>query len=289
MDESLRQQRDTALRELDALIQRGCQIRAVGSVDATRAWQRDCAAAINQLSGGSKAHWLSRAYSEAFLVRSANGGVVVEAEAGEIVDRILDVLAQGAASLSGMDAVAAASTGAPPRPRRFEFVRNAQLRPVLERAFDASRDAFDRGEFALALVLSCSVIESLLTDGLDVVANTTDDRRGGPSASTLSHRSRRDESVLAGGTASRSLPADRRSAERDGLSRPSSFEQRIARAEAAGIIRGGCARLPAVARAYHDLTDEAGELRAGVHVTEREARLAGQVLRVVMRDLDPGR
>jgi hypothetical protein len=44
-----------------------------------------------------------------------------------------------------------------------------------------------------------------------------------------------------------------------------------------------------VARAYHDLTDESGELRAGVHVTEREARLAGQVLRVVMRDLDPGR
>ena len=151
-----------------------------------------------------------------------------------------------------MDAVAAASTGAPPRPRRFEFVRNAQLRPVLERAFDDSRDAFDRGEFALALVLSCSVIESLLTDGLDAVANTTDDRRGGPSG-------------------------------------PPSFEQRIAQAEAAGIIRGGCARLPAVARAYDDLTDEAGELRAGVHVTEREARLAGQVLRVVMRDLDPGR
>jgi hypothetical protein len=252
MDESLRHQRDTALREIEALIERGCQIRGVGSVDATRAWQRDCAAAINQLSGGSKAHWLSRAYSEAFLVRSANGGVVVEAEAGEIVDRILDVLAQGAASLTRMDDVAAASTGAPPRPRRFEFVRHAELRPVLERAFDDSRDAVERGEFALALVLSCSVIESLLTDALDAVANTTDDRRGGPSG-------------------------------------PPSFERRIAQAEKAGIIRGGCARLPAVARAYHDLTDEAGELRAGVHVTEREARLAGQVLRVVMRDLDPGR
>jgi hypothetical protein len=252
MDESLRHQRDTALREIEALIERGCQIRAVGSVDATRAWQRDCAAAINQLSGGSKAHWLSRAYSEAFLVRSANGGVVVEAEAGEIVDRILDVLAQGAASLSRMDAVTAASTGAPPRPRRFEFVRHAELRPVLERAFDDSRDAFERGEFALALVLSCSVIESLLTDALDAVANTIDD----------------SNTTDAG---------------------PPSFEQRIAQAERAGIIRGGCARLPAVARAYHDLTDEAGELRAGVHVTEREARLAGQVLRVVMRDLDPGR
>jgi hypothetical protein len=243
MDESLRLQCDAALREIEGLIERGCQIRAVGSVDATRAWQRDCAAAINELSGGSKAHWLSRAYSEAFLVRSANGGVVVEAEAGEIVDRILDVLAQGAASLSRMDAVAAASTGAPPRPRRFEFVRNAELRPVLERAFDDSRDAFERGEFALALVLSCSVIESLLTDALGAAANTT----------------------------------------------APSFEQRIAQAEKAGVIRGGCARLPAVARTYHDLADAAGELRVGVHVTEREARLAGQVLRVVMRDLDPGR
>ena len=68
-----------------------------------------------------------------------------------------------------------------------------------------------------------------------------------------------------------------------------SFDERIAAAERMGIVRGGCARLPAVARAYHDLTDEAGDLRAGVHVTEREARLAGQVLRVVMRDLDPGR
>ena len=244
MDENLRHQRDTALREIETLIERGCQIRAIGSVDATRAWQRDCAAAINQLSGGSKAHWLSRAYSEAFLVRSADGGVVVEAEAGDIIDRILDVLSQGAASLSRMDAVAAASTGAPPRPRRFEFVRSAELRPVLERALDDSRDAFERGEFALALVLSCSVIESLLTDALDAVAKNTG---------------------------------------------PPSFEQRIAQAENAGIIKGGCARLPPVARAYHDLTDEAGELRAGVHVTEREAKLAGQVLRVVMRDLDPGR
>ena len=279
MDESLLHQRDTALREIETLIERGCQIRAVGSVDATRAWQRDCAAAVNQLSGGSKAHWLARAYSEAFLVRSTDGGVVVEAEAGDIVDRILDVLAQGAASLSSMDDVAAASTGAPPRPRRFEFVRTAELRPVLERAFDDSRDAFERGEFALALVLSCSVIESLLTDALDAAAgattddrdSTTDDRRGGPSRLRLSASARL---------------AVAQSAEAAG---PPSFEQRIAQAEQAGIIRGGCARLPPVARAYHDLTDEAGELRAGVHVTEREARLAGQVLRVVMRDLDPGR
>ena len=35
--------------------------------------------------------------------------------------------------------------------------------------------------------------------------------------------------------------------------------------------------------------DAAGDLRPDVTISEREARLAGQVLRVVMRDLDPGR
>jgi hypothetical protein len=81
MDESLRHQRDTSLGQLEALRQRGRAIRAARSVDATRAWQQDCAAAINQLSGGSKAHWLARAYSNAFMVRSTDGGVVVEADA----------------------------------------------------------------------------------------------------------------------------------------------------------------------------------------------------------------
>ncbi len=38
-----------------------------------------------------------------------------------------------------------------------------------------------------------------------------------------------------------------------------------------------------------DLTDADGDLRADVQVSERDARIAGQVLRVVMRDLDPGR
>jgi hypothetical protein len=37
------------------------------------------------------------------------------------------------------------------------------------------------------------------------------------------------------------------------------------------------------------LTDPDGELRADALVSEREARLAGQVLHVIMRDLDPGR
>jgi len=46
--------------------------------------EQDCAAAINQLSGGSKAHWLRGGYSSAFLVRPAGGGVVIEADAMEI-------------------------------------------------------------------------------------------------------------------------------------------------------------------------------------------------------------
>jgi hypothetical protein len=278
MDENLRHQRDTSLRQLEALIRRGRQIRNTQAVDATRLWQQDCAAAINQLSGGSKAHWLARAYSEAFLVRSVRGGsafaplasdgptkaegvggVVVEADAREIVDRILGVLAQGAASLSRMDDVAAASSGAVPQPRRFEFVHDAELRPVLEQAFTDSRDALERGEFGLALILSCGVIEAVLADALDHAA-----ARG-----------------TAAGAQTHDAP--------EGAVAERSFETRIAAAERAGLIRRGCARLPSVARRYSDLTDADGELRADALVSEREARLAGQVLHVVMRDLDPGR
>jgi hypothetical protein len=240
----------TALAQLEALIRRGRAIENTQAVDAIRAWQQDCAAAINQLSGGSKAHWLARAYSGAFLVRSARGGVVVEADAAEIVDRILGVLAQGAASLSRMDDVAA-SSGAAPRPRQFEFVHNADLRPILEQTFADSRDAFERGEFGLALILSCGVIEAVLTDAL--------------------------------------LHCGSRIAECGLDFADWSFERRIAAAERAGLIRGGCARLPPVARRYKDLTDGDGDLRADAPVSEREARLAGQVLHVVMRDLDPGR
>jgi hypothetical protein len=245
MDETLRHQRATALGQLEALIRRGREIKNTPAADAIRAWQQDCAAAINQLSGGSKAHWLARAYSGAFLVRSPQGGVVIEADATEIVDRILGVLAQGARSLSRMDDVAAAS-GAAPQPRRFDFVHNADLRPLVEQTFADSRAAFARGEFGLALILSCGVLDALLTDALD-------------------HARLRAQGV------------------------PNSFEMRIAAAEEAGLIRGGCARLPPIARTYRDLTDAHGDLHADAAVSEREARLAGQVLRVVMRDLDPGR
>ena len=251
MDETLRHQRDVSLGQLETLIRRGRQLRATRSVDATRAWQQECAAAVNQLSGGSKAHWLARAYSGAFLLRSTDGGVVLEADSTEIIDRILGVLAQGVASLARMDDVAASSAESP-RPRQFEFVHNAELRPILERTFADSRDALDRGEHGLALILACSVIEAVLTDALEHAR-------------------------------SRALDVP------DGTIGDWSFEARIAAAERAGLIRGGCARLPAVARTYRSLTDADGHLRGDAHVSEREARVAGQVLRVVMRDLDPGR
>jgi hypothetical protein len=249
MDESLRRQRDASLAELELLIGRGRQIRKTPTAEATRAWQQDCAAAINQLSGGSKAHWLARAYSDAFLVRPAGGGAVVEVDAAHIVDRILDVLARGTTSLAHMEE-AAASSGAAPSPRRFEFVHTPELRPVLEKAFADSRGALERGEFGQALVLSCGVLEAVLTDAL-------------------------------GHAGAQGASAERMA--------DWSFERRIAAAESAGLIRGGCSRLPPVARGYRDLTDAEGELRANPPVSEREARVAGQVLQVVMRDLDPGR
>ena len=251
MDDNLRHQRDTSLAGLEALIRRGRQIRNATEGEATRAWQQDCAAAINQLSGGSKAHWLARAYSGAFLVSSAPGGVILEVDATEIIDRILGVLAQGATSLTRMDDLAV-SSATPPPPRQFEFVHDTELRPVLEQTFADSRDALGRGDFGLALILSCGVIEAVLTDALDHARQQAHDAPEGRVADW-------------------------------------SFERRITAAEGAGLIRSGCARLPPVARKYRDLTDADGELRADAPVSERDARLAGQVLCVVMRDLDPGR
>src|SRR6185295_8693886 len=102
-----RDARETAIRHVDALIERGealqrrlsAEATGPAGVDEMRAWQQQCAAAVTHLSGGSKAHWLSRAFSEAFLVRSIDGGAVVEAPALDIVRRLVDVLGQARASL----------------------------------------------------------------------------------------------------------------------------------------------------------------------------------------------
>jgi hypothetical protein len=260
MDLSLQAQIETYLTHLNGLIGRGRKLREAlaadpsdgSAISATRAWQEDCGVTINPLSLGSKAHWLARSFSQAFLMRSASGLAVEGAAPSEIVQRLLDVLDQAVATLSQMDG----SAGIPapsevPAPRRFDFVHNHELRPIVEQAYNDSRRALEQQDYSAALRTSCGILEAIVTDALE--------RRG------LS-------SLLSSGA-----PAEKIS--------DWSFETRLTVAERAGLIRGGCARLPAVARAYRDHTGA----DPAPTVTERDAQLAGQVLHVIMRDLDPGR
>ncbi len=111
MDDSLRAQIETYRSHLDGLIRRGCEVRDTLAADrsngsaiaATRAWQEDCGVTINQLSGGSKAHWLARSFSEAFLMRSADGRATTGAQPVQIINRLLGVLEQAVGSLSRME------------------------------------------------------------------------------------------------------------------------------------------------------------------------------------------
>jgi hypothetical protein len=257
MDESLRAQIEMYPPRLEGMIHQGRQLRDTLAIDpsgisvlaATRDWYQECGITINQLSGGSKAHWLARSFSEAFLMRSMAGSVVEDAAPAEIVKRVIEVLEQAIASLGRMrdDGVVFASSEAAPSPRRFEFVHNAELRPVIEQAYGESRRALDQGQYGLALVISCGILESIVTDALEYKGTSAGELAGW------------------------------------------SFEARLAIAERAGLIRGGWVRLPPLARQYHDLTSADGEPRPDVTVSEREARQAGQVLQVVMRDLNPGR
>jgi hypothetical protein len=270
MDENQRTQIETYLTHLDGLIRRGRQVRDTltaepskpSAMPANRAWQEDCGVTINQLSGGSKAHWLARSFSGAFLMRSADGRAAEGAAPTEIVTRLIDVLEQAVAALSGMgdgsgvsgSSVVYASSEAPP-PRRFEFVHNAELRPVVEQAYIDSRSALEQGNYELALRTSCGILEAIVTDALE----------------------HKGQSALTGLDAPAGKIGDW------------PFETRLAVAESAGLIRSGCARLPAVARSYRDHTDGDGETGTQTTVSERDARKAGQVLHVIMRDLDPGR
>jgi len=276
VDESLRAQIETYLSHLDGLLRRGRELRDTLAVNAsnpsgsnpsaiaaTRAWQEDCGVTINQLSGGSKAHWLARSFSQAFLMRSADGHAVEGAAPAEIVKRLLGVLEQAVATLSGMDAgnsagISGSSSASPeaPPPHRFDFVHNPDLRPVVEQAYLDSRRALEEGDYHLALRTSCGILEAIVTDALE---------HKGLSA------------LAASGAPVGELPA--------GKIADWPFDMRLAIAERAGLIRNGCARLPAIARTYRDHTDAGPKTR----VSERDAQVAGQVLHVVMRDLDPGR
>jgi hypothetical protein len=221
----------------------------------TRLWQGECAAIVNTLSGGVKSHWLSRAFSQAFLIRPAGGAAVEDAAAADIVRRMVEVLNQASASLATLDGNGGnrQSQGAPPV-RRFDFVHEAALRPILEAAYLDSRNALEERRFEAALTGACGLLEAIITDA-------------------LVHA---DQPRLKA-----SMP--------EGRITDWSFEARIACAERAGLIRGGCARLPPVAWRYRELIDADGLLRADASVSERDARLASQVLQVVLRDLDPGR
>jgi len=241
-------QLDTYRSDLERLIDRGRRLRGsladdpAGGRAATQSWQQECAALVNRLSGGSKAHWLARAFSQAFLLRSPAGAAIEEASQADIVGRIVDVLQQAGASLSHIGAV---DPQAAPRAPQFAFVHDDALRPVLEQAYVDSRTALADGRFGVAFIYACSALEAVITDALEHSGRPRDDSQ--------------------------------------------SFERRIAEAERAGLIRGGCARLPPRALTYRDLTDNDGTLRPDVMISEQEARHVGQVLRVVMRDLDPGR
>lgn len=264
MDENLRTQIETYLTHLDGLIRRGRQLRDTLAADssnqstitATRHWQEDCGVTVNQLSGGSKAHWLARSFSEAFLMRSADGQAVEGAAPSEIVKRLLGVLEQAVATLSQMDegAVSAASPQPPP-PHRFDFVHSLELRPVIERAYIDSRRSIEQQDYDQALLTSCGILEAIVTDALEHKGLAALIALGAPAEKIADW----------------------------------SFETRLTVAERAGLIRSGCARLPAIARTYRDQTDADGASVPKATVTERDARLAGQVLHVVMRDLDPGR
>jgi hypothetical protein len=266
MDENLRAQIETSLSNLDALIRRGrrvCDSLAADPADksalvANRAWQQDCGLAIHQLSGGSKAHWLARAFSEAFLMRASSGGEVIEeVEPAELAVRLLAVLDQAVLSLVRMregDGSSVNAGVAAPLPRKFEFVHDPELRPVVEQAYIDSRDAFDQGRYEVALINSCGILEAIVTDALE--------HAGTESLASVSESP-------------------------SGKIATWSFNDRLAVAEKAGIIRGGCARLPEIARKYREFVDEEGIPR--VAVSEQDAKRTTQVLHVVMRDLDPGR
>ena len=234
--------KSAALGMIDGLVRRGHEIKGTTVLAEVRIWQRDCAAAINQLSGGSKAHWLSRAYSSAFLMRGSDGGVIVEASTSEIVVRILGVLAQARASLTSVEHVTAIPD-ATSHGRRFEFVHNAQLRPILAEAFADGTRALESGDVSAAFVASCSILEAVITDALEKKGLKVSDW---------------------------------------------SFDARIEAAQREGLIGRGCARLPPAARNYRERALGDGNATTDA-ISERDARVARQVLLVVLRDLDPGR
>jgi hypothetical protein len=262
MEDTIQAQVEIYRVRLNALIRRGLEVRddllaqpATPTSDMrARMWRQDCGVAINELSGGSKAHWLARAFSDAFLVRGSAEAVVEEVAPSEIVRRLIDVLEQALASLSEANLQKVATSQAP-APHRFDFVHDAEIRPILEQAYGDGQRALDGGDYGLALLSYSGILEAIVTDALQHKGITKLHVEKAP-ARTISD-----------------WP----------------FETRLSIAENSGLIGRGCARLPMVARQYRDLQAVNRKEAAALGVSERDARLTSQVLHVVMRDLNPGR
>jgi hypothetical protein len=260
MDQSQHAQIETYQTHLKGLMRRGRELRekleadptSSDTIAATRAWQEDCGVTINQLSGSSKAHWLARSFSGAFLKRSNGGDAAEGAAPAEIVQRLLDVLDQAFSTLSQLDQGSIPSASAEgPAPHRFDFVHNPEIRPVVEEAYIDSRRALEEKRYEEAFLTSCGILEAIVTDALEHKGLTALAAWGAPPGKIADW----------------------------------SFNTRLAVAEKSGLIRGGCARLPESARAYREQNTQKSEST----ISERDAKLTGQVLHVVMRDLDPGR
>jgi hypothetical protein len=160
---------DLHRQRLDRLHDAGRQLRTKlseapdtsSSLATLSDWERECATAISELSGGYKQHWLSRAFSQALLVPAAG---VDSVSVVAIVDRVLTVIDSARRSLAG--ASAGAETAPPPRPR-FATIENSSLRANLEYAYNDGQLALTRGESTLALMTFCSILETVLTDALE--------------------------------------------------------------------------------------------------------------------------
>ena len=160
-------------RALQAQIADGAAVDS-DSLSTVRAWQQQCGIVVNELSGGSKAHWLARAFSDAFLVH-APGDAAADAPVGEIVSRLLDVLNQAGEALAQTRDGLLMQGPAAAAPHRFDFVHNAALRPVLERAYEDGRSAFDEKRFGSSLVVTSGVLEAIITDALEFAGNRVHD------------------------------------------------------------------------------------------------------------------
>ena len=224
------------------------------------------------MSGGSKAHWLARSFSEAFLMRSAAGHAVDRS--GSRRDRPATARcprASGFVALrleggKGSGVTESSSAASEPPPHRFEFVHNTELRPVLERAYYDSRRALEQADYDLALRTSCGILEAIVTDALRTQRTECARCLGRPRRRFT--RRRFAQKRLVENKLGKTKIADW------------SFDTRLVVAERAGLIRGGAARLPAVARTYRDHADDEATNISKAEVSEREARVPGQVLHV---------